>query len=305
MSQRDNQVQSWTISRVLKWTAEYFATNGIDSPRLTAELLLSHVLKIERLDLYLRFDQPLNGLEREGFREAIRRRIQREPVAYITGEKSFWTLDLAVDPAVLIPRPDTETLVESALDLIGEEAAVSVLDLGTGTGCIGLAIAAEREQAFVVAVDASDAACRVARKNVAAAGLSGRMSVVNGNWCDPVMPGSGFDLVVSNPPYIPSEDILALSPEVRDHEPLSALDGGADGLSCYRILVETVAAVLRCGGWLVMEIGFDQKEAVTNLARNTGFYDRFEAKKDLGGQDRVVCFRRGTGAGNAFPDNGN
>ncbi|MDY0162314.1 peptide chain release factor N(5)-glutamine methyltransferase [Desulfobotulus sp.] len=286
------KAELWNVGKVLRWTTEYFATHGIDSPRLTAEILLAHGLGISRLDLYLRLDQPLNSEERDVYRKAIRRRIQREPVAYITGERSFWTLDLETGPEALIPRPDTETLVEEALKCLPRDRACRILDLGTGTGCIALALAAERPLSRVFAVDLSFAACRLALKNVRNAGLSDRVFVVTGSWCAALGPAAFFDLVVSNPPYIPTAHIGALAPEVRDHEPPLALDGGPDGLAAYRALALEVRHVLRPGGDLVLEIGYDQCRAVSDLLRETGFYEVLFCIKDLGGQDRVLVARR-------------
>lgn len=282
----------WNIGKVLRWTTEYFATHGIDSPRLTAELLLSHCLDISRLDLYLRFDQPMNPEERAFYREMIRRRIRREPVAHITGERSFWTLDLVAGPEALIPRPDTETLVTEALSCLPLESPCRVLDLGTGTGCIALALASERPLCQVVAVDLSLAACRLALKNIERTGLGRRVFPIVGNWCTALRPGVLFDLVVSNPPYIPTAHVAALAPEVRDYEPPLALDGGADGLEAYRRLALEVAGFLRPGGAFLLEIGYDQCVHVTDIFMESAAYDCFSCRKDFGGQDRVLGMRR-------------
>ncbi|TWI77430.1 release factor glutamine methyltransferase [Desulfobotulus alkaliphilus] len=282
----------WDVGKVLRWTTEYFATHGIDSPRLTAEILLAHCLGTSRLNLYLRFDQPLNPSERDAFRHLIRRRAAREPVAHITGERSFWTLDLATGPQALIPRPDTETLVSEALKYLPEDRACRVLDLGTGTGCIALAVAAERPLCTVFAVDLSIAACGLAMKNIRNADLAARVFPVTASWCGAFKRGTLFDLVVSNPPYIPTAHMAALAPEVRDHEPPLALDGGADGLSAYRSLVSEVRDVLRPGGILLLEIGYDQFRDVSYLFAGTGDYEVFPCVMDLADRERVVVLRR-------------
>ncbi|TYT75741.1 peptide chain release factor N(5)-glutamine methyltransferase [Desulfobotulus mexicanus] len=283
---------TWDVGRVLRWTTEYFATHGIDSPRLTAELLLAHCLGTSRLNLYLRFDQPLNPSEREAFRHLIRRRSSREPVAHIVGERSFWTLDLETGPQALIPRPDTETLVSEALKYLPEDRSCRVLDLGTGTGCIALALASERPLCTVFAVDISLAACLLAQKNIRNADLVSRVFPVTASWCGAFRRDALFDLVVSNPPYIPTAHMAALAPEVKDHEPPLALDGGADGLSAYRGLVSEVRNVLVPGSYFLLEIGYDQYEYVSSLFAETGDYDVFPCVKDMAGKERVVVLRR-------------
>ncbi|MCW7752639.1 peptide chain release factor N(5)-glutamine methyltransferase [Desulfobotulus sp. H1] len=282
----------WTIGRILRWTTEYLATHGIDSPRLTSEMLLAHCLKASRIDLYMRFDEPLNQEERAVFRDLVRRRTGREPVAHIVGERSFWTLDLASGPEALVPRPDTETLVTEALKYLPENHRAKVLDLGTGTGCIALALATERPLCQVVAADLSLAACGLAMRNIRRVGLEGRVLPVVSDWCASFRQEPVFDLVVSNPPYIPTAHMEALSPEVRDYEPPLALDGGADGLLAYRRLAAEVGSVLKPSGILVLEIGYDQCRAVTTLFVDSGDYEVFPCVKDLGGHDRVVVLRK-------------
>lgn len=283
--------ETWTIGKILNWTNTYFAENGIDSPRLTAEILLAHSLSLSRLDLYLRFDQPLTEKERSLFKDMIQRRIKREPVAHITGEAGFWNLDLATGPEALIPRQDTETLVEAALKIVPEEDDFLALDLGTGTGCIALAIASERPKTRFVAVDFSLSALELAKKNILLCGLEDRVFPVNSDWTSALSTEKDFDLVVSNPPYIPTAHIEALAPEVRDFDPPLALDGGPDGLSIYRKLALEVERVLKPGGFLLLEIGYDQKKEVSLIFEKTGNYAFVSSYSDLAGHDRVLLFK--------------
>lgn len=283
----------WTIIKLLQWTTAYFESRGIESPRLDAELLLAHALGVERIDLYLRHDQPLNRDERDRFRHLVKRRQAREPVAYILGAKAFWTLDLAVGPEVLIPRPETECLIEAVLGFLkdgsGHEAG-RFLDLGTGSGAIALVLAQSCPQARVVAVDRSRRALAIADRNRRGHHLQDRVHLVAGNWLDAFGPDRArFDVVVSNPPYIPSDHIGGLQPEIARYEPRAALDGGPDGLDCLRLLVDRSAAYLVPGGALFLEIGDDQYPAVRDMARAPGHYGNIYCRPDYSGRDRVAC----------------
>jgi release factor glutamine methyltransferase len=243
---------AWTTLEVLSWTQKRFGERGIPSARLDAEVLLAHVLKITRVALYTGFDKPLHENELGAYRDLIRRRLAGEPVAYLVGEQEFWSLPLAVDPRVLIPRRDTETLVETALRLA--RGARRIADIGTGSGAIVLALLKELPEATAVAVDASEDALAVARANAERHGMVERLRLVRGDLVAPL--DGGFDLVVSNPPYIPRGDLPGLSPEVR-REPPAALDGGADGLDALRRLVPAAKAKLAPGGWLLVEHGHE------------------------------------------------
>lgn len=281
----------WTILSLLQWTADYFKTRGVESPRTGAEILLAETLGCERIDLYVRFDQPLNEAELARFKAAIKRRVRGEPVAYITGKQGFWTLDLKVCESVLIPRPETETLVEAALALLPSDGAANprrVLDLGTGSGAIALALAAERPGHHYSASDRSREALGQAKLN---AGPS-RVDFFCGDWFDPVRPGAAFDLILSNPPYIPSGEIDGLQVEVRTYEPRLALDGGRDGLSALRRLIREAPEHLVDGGHLLLEIGWDQGPAVKTIIQETGAYDRPIIQKDDAGRDRVALVRK-------------
>jgi release factor glutamine methyltransferase len=282
----------WTILSILEWTTGYFRTHAIESPRLDAEVLLAHSLGLRRIDLYLRYDQPLAADELAAFRATVKRRAAREPVAYITGRREFWGLTLAVDRHVLCPRPETERVVEVALEGLpgaGGGKPLRALDLGTGSGCIALALARECPTLQVLATDISRPALALARRNLENHGLADRVQLVAGRDLD-MLPDrrAAFDLIASNPPYIPSAEISALEPEVKDYEPRGALDGGADGLAAYRRILPAAGAALRPGGLLILEIGWDQGPAVTRLAEATGLFGDHACLADYSGQDRVI-----------------
>lgn len=273
----------WTVLKVLQWTAGYFSDKGIEGGRLDAELLLGDTLALDRVGLYLNYDRPLSAGELETFRAAVGRRAKREPLQYIRGQAEFWSLPFTVSPAVLIPRSDTEVLVEEALKRIAGPGRI--LDVGTGSGAIAIALAHERPEASVEAVDLSAEALTVARGNAERNGVTDRVAMRQGDLRQ--LQGAGYDLVVSNPPYIPSADLAGLMPEVREFEPLLALDGGADGLSAYRLLAAQAGALLKPGGWLLLEVGIDQAAAVTELLQGAGLVEIF-TRADYAGVARVV-----------------
>lgn len=295
-SDKDSAV--WTIAKLLSWTSDYFNSHDIDSPRLTAEMLLSHSLSMKRLDLYLQHDKPLSQEELALFKSLIKRRVDREPVAYITGNKGFWTLDLDVTPDVLIPRPDTECLVETAIQVLpsmGDGIPLNILDLGTGSGAIILSIASERPDNRYYAVDVSAKAVQIASKNRDKSNIKASVSFIRGNWFGPFVKSCFFDLIVSNPPYIPRSDIAHLEPEITRYEPMLALDGDTDGLACIRSILTDAPSYLKDGGWLMMETGFDQKKAVMDIASGFGCYEEIEYLKDNAGHNRVVKMRKRMG----------
>jgi release factor glutamine methyltransferase len=279
--------ESWTVLKLLRWTADYFAGRDIDSPRLDAELLLAETLRLDRVGLYLNFERPLQADELAVYREQVRRRAGREPLAYILGETEFWSLPLKVTPAVLIPRPDTELLVEQALARV--DGAARVLDVGTGSGALAIALAHERPAWVVTAIDLSAAALAVAADNARVNGVAERIDFVEGDLA--ALPEGPFDLIVANPPYIPHGDLATLMPEVRDFEPHLALDGGRDGLNAYRSLACQADAVLGPGGWLLVEVGIDQAPVVQELFAGAGLTEIFTAR-DLAGIERVVGGRK-------------
>lgn len=276
----------WTIGRILKWTEQYFKGKGIESPRLDAEVLLSHILGRERIYLYVHFDEPLEPAELARYREAIKQRVQRVPVAYIIGEKEFMGLTFKVTADTLVPRPDTEILVQAAVERLrarGETPRFA--DIGTGSGAICLSILHFLPKAQADTVDISPAARAVAEENAAALGASDRVTFHTGDLLAPLA-GQCYDAILSNPPYIPDGDIAALAPEVRLKEPRTALAGGKDGLDFYRRLTADAPAHLKDGGFLAVEVGIHQAAPVATLA--VPAFSRTEILKDYAGIERVV-----------------
>ena len=274
-------LQAWTGAR------DRLKAAGVDSPVIDARLLLEAAAGASRLDLITEPYRPLSDDQAATMEDYVARRERREPVARILGRKGFWKIMLDVNPHVLVPRPDTETILDVALAAFGEQEKFQVLDLGVGSGAILLAILAERPHATGLGVDVSDEAIAVARDNAASLGLEARATFLRGDWTWG-LGDDGFDLVVSNPPYIPTADIETLDPEVRDHEPRLALDGGEDGLDAYRLLAPEILRVLRPGAIFAVEIGWDQGPAVAALFEGAGA-DAVRVVKDLGLRDRVVA----------------
>jgi release factor glutamine methyltransferase len=258
----------------------------VDAPRLTTEVLLAHVLKTTRVRLYVDLDRPMEKTELAAFRSLIERRMAGEPTQYLTGVREFYNRPFKVDPRVLIPRPETELLVEAALHKLPKDGPGLALDVCTGSGCIAISLAAERPQATVMATDLSADACALARENAQALGVAERVTVLLGNLYAPLPPDARFDVVASNPPYIASGEIPTLSAEVR-REPHMALDGGPDGLVLIRKVIEGARRVLKPGGLLAMEIGETQGEAVKALLQAAG-YDDARVEKDLERRDRLA-----------------
>lgn len=293
--------EEWTILKLLEWTTGYFTTNHIDSPRSAAEILLAHILKLQRIDLYLRYDQPLNADELAQFKDLIRRRASREPVAYILGRREFWSMDLSVSRDVLIPRPETECLVEQALAVLtapGAAVAPSILELGTGSGAIILGLLKQMAPCRGIATDISFRALQVARKNAYQHGLEGKVQFVCADWTHPFKCHFKlFDLIISNPPYIQTHQIRTLQPEIYAYEPIRALDGGGDGLRCLQKIIAEAHRLLNPGGILMMEIGHDQRRALKRIIQTYPPYEAPIFYKDYSGCDRVVSLRKKTGPG--------
>ena len=276
----------WTIGRILKWTEQYFKEKGIESPRLDAEVLLSHILGRERIYLYVHFDEPLEPTELARYREAIKQRVQRVPVAYIIGEKEFMGLTFRVTADTLVPRPDTEILVQAAVERLrarGETPRFA--DIGTGSGAICLSILHFLPKAQADTVDISPAARAVAEENAAALEVADRVTFHTGDLLAPLA-GQCYDAILSNPPYIPDGDIAALAPEVRLKEPRTALAGGKDGLDFYRRLTADAPAHLKDGGFLAVEVGIHQAAPVAALTAPA--FSHTEILKDYAGIERVV-----------------
>ncbi|CCK79796.1 MULTISPECIES: peptide chain release factor N(5)-glutamine methyltransferase [Desulfobacula] len=285
----------WTIIKILSWTESYFKEYSIDSPRLTAEILLSHCLGIKRLDLYLQHDRPLQKNELSIFKILIKRRIQNEPVAYITGKKGFFESDFEVEKGVLIPRPDTETIVEEALKILLSDPKninpKTVLELGTGSGAIIVSLAKAAPGHSYFASDISDTALEIAKKNAEKI-VKGKVRFLGSAWFSSLKKIPRFDLIVSNPPYIPSGDIQYLQPEIRKFEPLLALDGGSDGLDCFRSILYEAHHYLVPGGIVLFEMGFDQKNGIQGVFERYPQYGSIDFIRDLAGRDRVVLIKK-------------
>jgi len=264
-------------------------SHGADTPRLDAELLLSHCLKRDRAGLLLMGSEPLSRETAALFEGLLERRCRREPVAYILGEWGFCGLTLTVGPEVLIPRPETEFLVEAALALPEAASPRRVLELGTGSGAVILAYSAGRPRDRCLASDRSPAALRVARGNALRNGLEARVDFLCGDWLEALRPGPRIDLILSNPPYVPSGDIESLSPEIARYEPRGALDGGPDGLSALFRIADAAPRHLRAGGSLILEIGCDQAGALKRRLESAGCFREVRLIRDFAGLDRVAA----------------
>ena len=289
--------ETWTVRRILEWTTQYFTRKKIDAPRLSAELLLAHVLGVPRIKLYTDYERPMTEQQLSGMRALVQRAAEEEPIAYLTGRAHFFNLEFEVNRDVLIPRPDTETLVENVLQLARNQAgfeAPRVLDLCTGSGCVAAAVAQHLKGAQVVAVDVSAAAVEVARRNVQRLGLGDRVVVEQGDLFEPLgrmVDRQPFDLILANPPYIPTGQIEALDRSVRDYEPVGALDGGMDGLAVHRRILSEAPGRLVSGGRVFLEIAFDQRDLALEAAAECTMFRDIMVLKDYGGNDRVLTAR--------------
>ncbi len=292
-SQTKSPEPKWTILELLKWTTDFFKSRDIESPRADAEVLLAAALQMDRIDLYVRYDQPLTPEELSQFKLMIKRRIRREPVAYILGMKEFWSLSLRVSENVLIPRPETECLVEKALELIPVDSPLRIFDVGTGTGAIALALASERPRCRIIASDISLKALKVAGENAKHHSLSERVWFLSGNGFFPLKAEvPRLDMILSNPPYIRTAEIDRLQPEIAFYEPRTALDGGPDGLDCIRAIIGDAHRFLNSNGYLLLEIGYDQRKEVAQIAEAVGCYEAISFEKDYSGHDRLVRMRK-------------
>lgn len=285
-----SESETWTVLELLRWTSTHFASRGIETARLDAECLLAAALATDRLRLYIDYDQQVGPAERARFRELVRQRADlRIPVAQLTGAKEFWSLKLRVTPDVLVPRPESETLVSAVLGLLGEpEAEFDVLDLGTGSGALALAIASECPKAHFTATDRSGAALAVARDNAANLGLADRIRFVEGDLFGPLA-GELFDVIVSNPPYVAETQAALLPPEL-SHEPPEALFAGPDGMAVLAPLLQQAREFLKPGGILAVESAPSQSEGVRERCRGAGL-ESVTMHRDLAGRARAVTAR--------------
>lgn len=286
---------SWTIKGLLTVSTNYFKEKGIENPRLNAETLLAHQLKTGRLELYLHFDKPLKASEVSGYRALVRRRLKGEPLQYLTGVQEFWSLEFLVDSSVLIPRPESELLVEIAVtrvkDVLGSgECGPTILDLGTGCGVLAVSLAKEIPEARLVATDISSKAVELAYVNAERHKVSERIEFREGDLWDPLTPQDpGFDVIVANPPYVASEDYGDLPPEVRDYEPRMALDGGSAGMKLIEGIISESIYYLKPAGVLIVEMAPEQTgKAISMLSKIDGF-GGIRRVKDYSGAYRVVA----------------
>jgi release factor glutamine methyltransferase len=281
----------WPIGRLLDWTQLFFSRKKLESPRLDAELLLAHVLGCTRIELYTNYDVEVAESDRTRFKELVKRRANYEPVAYLTGEREFYGLTFSVGKDVLIPRPETEHLIDAAIDYLKDRDAPTFADVGVGSGCIAVAIASEVRTAMGVGLDVCPRALATAKGNAERNNVLDRITFVESNLLA-ASPIDAFDLVASNPPYVTEEEWNALSPDVRDWEPKLALSGGADGLDVYRRLIPEAAAKLKPGGRLLLEIGSRQEEEVSAIIQNESSLKLLATIKDYGGHPRVIVAER-------------
>jgi len=283
-----------TVLDVIRKSTEYLARKGVDTPRLQVELLLAHVLRLPRLQLYLNFERSLQDLQLDQVRELVRRRGNREPLQHLTGSAAFCGFDLAVTADVLIPRPETELLAERAWTLLAASSAATpqALDFGTGSGCLAIALAKHCPTSRLAALDISEPALSLARTNALQHGVADRIDWMHGDGFGALPAGRRFDLIVANPPYIPSAEIASLDPEVRDHDPRCALDGGPDGLDLIRRLAAEAGAFLLPSGHLLLEFGDAQAPAVSSLFAGQG-WTAATVEPDLSGRARIFIARPG------------
>jgi len=280
--------QSLSVLSVMLRSAEYLASKGIENARLDAEHMLAHALGLGRLDMYLQHERPMEAAELDRFRPLLKRRAQREPLQYILGRQGFRELDVEVGPGVLIPRPETEQLVEVVLEWARRRDGLDVLDVGVGSGAIVLSLLTEGPFARGLGIDVSAKALEYARRNRDASGLESRLELREGRLFEPLGAGERFDVVVANPPYVEEKGRDELQAEVADWEPEEALFAGQDGLDVLRELVPAAAPALRSGGLLALEVGDGQAERVVELVAGAGAYRETQVHKDLAGRDRIV-----------------
>lgn len=282
--------EPWTILKILHWTTDYFKKNKVVEPRTSAEVLLAHLLSEDRLFLYLNYDRPMEAEELATFRTFVKRRLEGEPNQYITGMQEFWSLPFRVNPDVLIPRPETEVLMETVLEFLGSpETEVRVLDLGTGSGAIAVALAREFDLIKIVATDSSMAAVKLAQENASLNQVESKIHFVCADMLSAFSSVSRkFAVVATNPPYVSHTEFSELPREIRDYEPRHALNGGPDGLAAIKHIIKEAPAVLSQGGALIMEMGAEQAESVSALVRDSQRYEKYQIIKDYSGLDRVL-----------------
>ena len=289
-------MQNWTIQKLLSWVTDYLAARNVDSPRLSAELLLCHVLGLERIELYTHFNRIGQQTELDQLHKLVKRCGAQEPVAYLVGRCEFYSLPIKVSKDCLIPRPETELLAERGIEFLrGRQGVQYVCDLCTGSGCVAVAIAKNHPQAEIIATDICDSALSVAAENVATHELNDRVRLLCGDLFGPVIEGldeTRFDLIVCNPPYVSSAEYEQLGSKVRDFEPKKALFAGQDGLDVYRQIADRIGEHLKDDGALVLEIGYAQGKAVRELLEDTKIFSEIKIEKDINNNDRIVTAKK-------------
>jgi len=283
-----SETDRWTVQRILEWTAGFLKQKGVESPRLEAELLLAFARKCPRIRLYTDFTEPLSDEQRAVMRELVQRRAKREPLAYLVGTREFYGRSFEVGPGVLIPRPETETLIDVCLERIPSDTASHVVEVGFGSGCISITLARQRPQCHVTATDISSTAMSIASRNVDRHAVADRVVLMQGDCLEPLLnSGMRFDGLVSNPPYIREDERDSLQPEVAVHEPAEALFAGTDGLDVVRRLIQQAPGILKPGAFLAMELDPSQCAEVMTLVSAAGF-TAARVHRDLAGLDRIV-----------------
>jgi release factor glutamine methyltransferase len=290
---KTEEEQIWTILKLIEWSANYLSEKGFDDARLNAELMLAHTLNLKRIDLYLKYDKVLSPDDLARYKSFFSRRLKQEPVQYILGYTEFMGIRFEVNPAVLIPRPDTEVLVESVLNYCKTLSSknISICDIGTGSGCIAISLAKMISDSMVTAIDKSADAIDVARRNAISAGVSERVKFVHIDLLKKKYEAENFGIIVSNPPYIPKDEVETLQPEVRFFEPDYAYTDFGDGLSFYKMISKLGHTILKNAGSIFVEVGYNQAEVVKRIFENDK-YSEIESYKDYNGIERVVKAER-------------
>lgn len=283
---------AWTILKLLNGAIDYLTVKNIDSPRLSAELLLGYVLNLQRIDLYTQFDREVAKEKVNQLHTLVKRAAEGEPVAYLIGKTEFYSIEMEITSDCMIPRPETELLVDRAINFIkSREGKQQVCDLCTGCGCIAIALAKSEPNVFITATDISVDALNTAAKNIQKQGLSDRIRLLCGDLLEPLIPqldAGKFDLIVCNPPYVSSGEYESLDKNVKEYEPKIALWAGSDGLDIYRRIAEKISDFLKADGSLILEIGYSQGQAVRELLEKTGYFDEINVEKDYHDNDRII-----------------
>ncbi len=289
-------MQTWTIQKLLNWITEYLAGKDVDSPRLSAELLLSHLTGLKRIELYTQFDIPVAGQQLDQLHALVKRAGQQEPVAYLVGKTEFYSMEIDVSPDCMIPRPETELLVQRAIEFLRTREGIQhVCDLCTGSGCIAVAIAKNFSDINIIATDICDSALAVAALNVEKYQLDGKVKLLCGDLFEPIVPQldvKKFDLIVCNPPYVSSDEYDKLGKNVKDYEPRKALFAGIDGLDVYLRIIDKVDDFLKDDAALMLEIGYAQGPAINGLLEQAGIFAEIKIEKDFHNNDRIVIAQK-------------